>query len=688
MNEEIVFKRGSKKTESKPSKKYFMHQENIMYHSNALLNIERLDTIKGERYPKKSLSLKIPKENWHPLNQYNDSILRIQREVTGLLPSFEDVYQRCKLSYLSNLAERCIQSVFLSHGTQRNQVPLLASSIESKKLDSLRPFKESDINYNEGLGSFHYFPRELFEYLFSFLSPEDLSRLSLANKTFQNLTNSSEQWRFFSKNYMSFYSLSSFSPKQFYVYLHSFIKMQKNLEEIKYVSSLKKMNLQTRESDLPWVIDGHFACAKNSHRQIEVYDFQTETHTILPFSSSDRIFVKSPYLLCVGSKIKVWDLLTFKEIADFENNSHIASVAIEGTSLYSSSTQGVFKKWDLTTKKCVEEFHPKGIFYCSDFFVEDNDLFCICSGSGTVIVYDLIARKEKLVLNQGTGEHAQCCVKAGHSLIVGTSKGLIKIFNLQTGECSKSFRVCLTPIIYLSRQGHLLFAISSGSTRPNSSIISVWNLLNYQCVEAIKTCGVFQQRISFYDTNLIMARDSGLYQCWNFKPTVSDVLIDLMDQMQNPQKKENLEVLNRIKKLPEEIQEGIYTEYKNIRRSLNKSPKAAFWEMNGKKQDKERPLAIYRLLLRLITNDFNHGQIEKGLKEFSRLPNCIFKVIQTKNRRIYKPLTSDVKKTIFNEFSKVTKMEFALSTELFLNPYAHYKTQEYRQKAILNYLTH
>ncbi|HSW86362.1 MAG TPA: F-box/WD40 repeat-containing protein [Rhabdochlamydiaceae bacterium] len=198
-------------------------------------------------------------------------------------------------------------------------------------------------------------------------------------------------------------------------------------------------------------------------------------HILKGHQNRVECFCKKGNVLYSGSSdgiIKVWDLYTNQCVATLQGHQNdISCLCVKGDFLYSGSSDGTIKVWDLTTNQCMGScLGHKETVTC---LCTKGDLLYSSSREGTIKVWDLTT-----LFNVGTLEGHCFCI-GGNFLYSGLSDGTIKILNLTTNECIATLQGHQDLVKCLCTKGNFLYSCSKDNT------IKIWDLTNNQCVASL-----------------------------------------------------------------------------------------------------------------------------------------------------------------------------------------------------------
>jgi len=311
---------------------------------------------------------------------------------------------------------------------------------------------------------FSNFPEEILVQLFSFLSPQELARLSKCNKYLYNLCQDNTLWKHILQKESSMLSIpDGKSVKELYKSIQQQLKALRN-EELYFdlFSGQHKNNPDVDEDNLicELHIDGNLSFSGFLDGTCKIWDSSDIANiqciaTFKGHSASLSSIHKDGNRLFGGfsdGTIKAWDLSDLSNIfclSDLKEHSDaICCIKSYGNVLFSGSTDGVLNIWDLTN--------------LSDIYYTPNR---ICS-----------SKKHADPIN------ITCLLKEGNFLFAGYGN-IILVLELSDLIITQRNKLegHRDGVTSLYKEGDLLFSHSIGD-----NTMKVWDLITKQCIYAFE----------------------------------------------------------------------------------------------------------------------------------------------------------------------------------------------------------
>ena len=272
--------------------------------------------------------------------------------------------------------------------------------------------------------------------------------------------------------------------------------------------------------------DGKILACNGEHGSILLWD--VATHKLLKSLTGhtaqvrDVAFHPASTLLVSGSfdaTIKLWDVTTGECVATLTGHTQVIwSVAFNtlGTQLLSSSFDTSIKLWDVQTGVCLQTMQAHSSSVGEAIFTPNGQLIVSCSQDSTVRMWATVPTGDWHCIRvlQGHKNMYSLAVNAtGNKLISGDNEGMLKFWDVESGECLKT----LTSIpkafrtLAFHSDGNLL--ASSGDDRK----IRLWDINIPRCTSTISAHGMAVWHVAFPPQGDLLASCSmdSTVKLWN-----------------------------------------------------------------------------------------------------------------------------------------------------------------------------
>jgi len=353
--------------------------------------------------------------------------------------------------------ETCLSQV-------KKLLPLIEQQMENDLIQALSDPSAAN------KGQFISCSDEILLNLLSFLSPEDLTRLSSCSTFFRNICEDESIWKGILSQEFPSISIANKSAKEIY----SSQKIEQSL-----INSLK---------------NGLYICS---------------TLVKLDEVTCLRKYDNLIFYGCKDKTIRVWDLTTNQCMTTLERQQCVDYLCKEGNLLFLGLRNGIIQVWNLTTNRCMVELSGhKSFIRC--LYKEGNQLF---SGSwdDSIKVWDLTTNQCILTLTK-----CECSIVKEGDLLFSSYRASIKIWDLSTSQCINDLREHDSNVSCLDKKDNRLF---SGFA---DGVIKVWDLSNSSNIRCIATLVGHEHAIRCFHKagNLLFSGSwDGVIKVWDLTTT-------------------------------------------------------------------------------------------------------------------------------------------------------------------------
>ncbi len=207
--------------------------------------------------------------------------------------------------------------------------------------------------------------------------------------------------------------------------------------------------------------------------------------------------------------IKVWELETGQCTATItDNHGSVYSLAVFNGKLFSASDDCTIKVWDLKTGECTATLtgHEDSVLSLAVF---DENLFS-ASDDGTIKVWDLKTRECTATLKDDGNSVLYVAVFDG-KLFSASDDGTIKVWDLKTGECTAILKGHENSVDSLAVSDGKLFSGSSDHT------IRVWDLETRKCTATLTGHNGQVYSLAVLDGKLFSGSSDCTIKVWDIK---------------------------------------------------------------------------------------------------------------------------------------------------------------------------
>ncbi|HSW87447.1 MAG TPA: hypothetical protein VLG49_08130, partial [Rhabdochlamydiaceae bacterium] len=358
-------------------------------------------------------------------------------------------------------------------GSKRKALDLfhkLPSKIKDPIYEELLKLDINTAHHKETTGSsiLDFLPAELLYQMSLEVFPEDLLALARVNKAFKELTSDTQIWQTVLSKH------TDLKTKEEYL---SRIQEKIQIDKMKNGIYTEQEFAVHQNSVTCFCKEKTILYVASSDRTINIWDLVTKQCIVV--LQCEEI-VCSLYIdettLYVGTTdaIEIWDTLTKERVGTLRGvQGYVYCIRKNKNILYSGSSNGMIKMWDLTKKHCIGFFaHQHGV---SRLLNEGHILYA--AAGNNVKIWN--ASTGKAVATLGCNSRIYCLFREGDLLYVGTWDEIL-IWDLAKQECIEVLHGHGSLVYSLCKEGNILYSGTFDGT------IRAWDLTTNQCVATIR----------------------------------------------------------------------------------------------------------------------------------------------------------------------------------------------------------
>ncbi len=217
--------------------------------------------------------------------------------------------------------------------------------------------------------------------------------------------------------------------------------------------------------------------------------------------------------------VSIWDTNTGqckRTLQGHTSNITAAAIDAAGEQLVSGGWDKTIRVWDISTVQCkkIIKSNPANHIHRLHLTANGKRLFSISrmSDDRTVRIWDLLPNNATLLDNHTSIESSIHISSDGKLLASGTMEGVIRIWNIASGQCMYTLTGHNKPVfsVIFSINNNILVSADQQSIR-------IWNLSNYLCIQTIHSKSAALNTISLISDSKQLASgdNNGIIRIWD-----------------------------------------------------------------------------------------------------------------------------------------------------------------------------